>query len=65
MTDTANITFVVSDMKARAFTMSVERSSVVKKTVCERCMNAKQAFALNGQIKRTWLSSKLLNVFTV
>ena len=21
------------------------------KTVCERCMNAKQAFALNGQIK--------------
>ena len=45
--------FIIKKFPLRCRTTSVERSSVVKKTVCERFMNAKQAFALNGPIKRT------------
>ena len=45
--------FIIKRFPLRCRTTSVERSSVVKKTMCERFMNAKQAFALNGQIKRT------------
>ena len=45
--------FIIKKFPFRCRTTSVERSSIIKKTVCERCMNAKQAFALNGPIKRT------------
>ena len=52
LTDVATV-FIIKKFPLRCRTTSVERSSVVKKTVCERFMNAKQAFALNGPIKRT------------